>query len=85
MTFDPINREAATLLRGRTNRLPPNKHEVTGCNNCPLRADLAEDETSKCQHPYDTLRDVTGIDGVPDFCPLVRAPLLLHISEVAHD
>lgn len=95
MTFDPINREAATLLRGRTNRLPPNKHEVTGCSSCPLAHEVCvefetQDTVWLCGHPEVKSRCVSNeneaaIETVPDFCPLVRAPLLLRISEVAHD
>jgi hypothetical protein len=65
--------------------LPPNKAEVEGCEECPLRGMVNEDgdfETAayECQHPEKSGRDVTGEEGVPDFCPLLRAPLLLSVA-----
>lgn len=64
------------------NRLPPSKHEVSGCSSCPLRV-VVDEDTSKCGHPGDYERDVSGEEGVPDFCPLIRAPLLLVLDPEA--
>lgn len=74
------------------NRLPSHKHHVTGCADCPLRVDEVRDfdaeiepETvSKCGHPEIRTRDVTGEEDIPDFCPLIRAPLLLVLDEALH-
>lgn len=69
------------------NRLPPSKHEVSGCSSCPLRATVIEGDgyetTHKCGHPDAPERDVTGEEGVPDFCPLIRAPLQLVLDPEA--
>lgn len=74
------------------NRLPANKHQVSGCSTCPLRNLVDEDDAYllgehesayECGHPEVTGRDVTGEEGVPDFCPLDRAPLLLVIHPEA--
>lgn len=64
----------------KQNRLPPEKHEVTGCRDCPLSGWTDTGEALKCQHPDVTARDVTDEEGVPDFCPLLRAPLQLVIA-----
>jgi hypothetical protein len=76
------------------NRLPSVKHEVEGCPSCPLRATVLVDVDEldleqggvahKCQHPSVQGRDVTGEEGVPDFCPAGARPLLLVVDpEVA--
>lgn len=75
------------------NRFPASKHEVDGCSSCPLRVPAPEsqeldferedDAEYKCAHPETRDRDVTGEEGVPDFCPLERAPLLLALSPEA--
>jgi hypothetical protein len=65
----------------RVNRLPPSKVEVTGCGDCPLRAaveGVEGDELSECGHPEISARAVQHDAEEPaDFCPLLRAPLLL--------
>lgn len=77
------------------NRFPALKHEVDGCPSCPLRVRVVVDIDDldatapgdgvlhKCAHPEVAERDVTGEEGVPDFCPLERAPLLLTLSAEA--
>lgn len=70
----------------KTNRLPVEKHEVSGCSDCPLRTTVVDshafaDTHDKCGHPDVPERDVTDEEGVPDFCPLLRNPLLLVLAK----
>jgi hypothetical protein len=49
-----------------------------------MRVMLNEDEDEpvhECQHPDVPRRDVSGEMGVPEFCPLIRAPLLLVLEK----
>lgn len=95
MTLDPLHPLAALRWRGQVNRIPPVKYEIAGCSSCPLAHEVCvefetQDTVWLCGHPEGKDRCVSNeneaaIETVPDFCPLVRAPLLLRVSEVAHD
>lgn len=75
------------------NRLPPSKHEVSGCSSCPLAHEVvvefeSQDTVWLCGHPDVKDRCVSNeneaaIQIVPDFCPLIRAPLLLALDPEA--
>lgn len=65
------------------NRFPSAKREVTGCSDCPMRVSAPEDDSSTCSHPWQHDRDVTGEESVPEFCPLIRSSLVLHLSSEA--
>lgn len=75
-----------------TTRLPPTKVRVESCPECPFRGnvfepselqlvELEETTNNKCQHPGGNERDVTDEEGIPDFCPLIRAPLLVQLAK----
>lgn len=60
---------------------------MSGCASCPLRAEVAgeEDISQKCAHPLERERDVTGEEGVPEFCPLLRGPLVLFLDPAVRE
>lgn len=72
------------IAHARPNRLPPSKTEITGCGDCPLRAAVEGvdgDELSECGHPDIPARAVQhDADEPAEFCPLLRAPLLVQLA-----